>query len=487
MEVYARCSNINWILIIILISCHPGYGQTGAPLPVYPIPSPQQLAWHRMEMNAFIHISINTFTDQEWGYGNEPAMVFNPTAADPDQWAKALSENHFKGIILTAKHHDGFCLWPDENTEYSIRNSPYKDGKGDLVKETADAAAKYGMKFGIYLSPWDRNRGDYGSKSYIKYYRKQLKTLLTNYGPVFEMWFDGANGGDGYYGGKNTNVYVNKQRYYNWPKTIKTAEKLQPDILFFSDAGPDIRWVGNEKGQAGITNWNTINNDTLYAGKEGINAILASGSPDGKKWIPAEVDVSIRPGWFYHDKENSKVKSPEQLFDIYLTSVGRGAVLLLNVPPDKNGLINDADLIALKGFSRLLKQRLGKNLAKNATVTASNVRGGAMEYAPERMLDDDMDSYWCTDDGVTSASFDISLDQNQMVKYVLVQEYIPLGQRVKSFEIEALDGDQWKVVGQGTTIGYKRIIEIPETITSKLRIWIKDAKACPLISNVQVY
>lgn len=487
MGILHRLSCFIWMIAVIVMCGNPAISQVLPPAPVHPVPTAQQLAWHRMEMNAFIHFSINTFTDQEWGYGNEPAAAFKPADADPNQWARVLSDNYFKGIILTAKHHDGFCLWPDQNTDHSIKNSPYKEGKGDLVRETADAAGKFGMKFGIYISPWDRNRADYGSKSYIKYYRKQLTTLLTQYGPIFEMWFDGANGGDGYYGGKRTEVFVDKQHYYDWPKTLRMARKLQPDILFFSDAGPDIRWVGNEKGIAGITNWNTINNDTLYAGKEGINALLSTGSMDGKKWIPAEVDVSIRPGWFYHEKENSMVKTPDELFNIYMTSVGRGAVLLLNVPPDKNGLINEADIIALKGFSKLLKHKLGKNLAQNATITATNVRGNAREYSAEKVLDNDADTYWCTDDGVTTASLDITLNETQLVKYILLQEHIALGQRVMSFEIEALDGEQWKVVGQGTTIGYKRIIEIPDTITTKLRIRIKASKACPLISNVEVF
>jgi len=253
------------------------------PQPVYPIPTEAQLAWHRMEMNAFIHFTTNTFTDKEWGYGDESPLIFNPTAADPDQWMRILKENGFKGIILTAKHHDGFCLWPSKYSNHTIAQSPYSKGKGDIVRETSLAAQRHNLRFGIYLSPWDRNRADYGLPEYITYYRNQLRELLTGYGPVFEMWFDGANGGMGYYGGKNIEIVVDKKNYYDWPTTLKIAHSIQPDMLFFSDAGPDIRWLGNEKAIAGETNWNTINADTLYAGKEGIGEILTSGAEDGNQ------------------------------------------------------------------------------------------------------------------------------------------------------------------------------------------------------------
>src|SRR5690242_12572697 len=342
-----------------------------APAPVLPLPSAAQVRWHEMELNAFVHFTTNTFTGLEWGYGDEKEAVFNPTNTDVNQWAKTLKETGFKQMILTCKHHDGFCLWPSKYTEHSVKNSPYKNGKGDVVKEVSDAARKYGLKFGVYLSPWDRNRADYGTPSYITYYRNQLKELFTNYGPVFEMWFDGANGGDGYYGGANEKRKINGATYYDWPTTLQLVRSMQPNVIFFSDAGPGVRWVGNENGVAGPTNWNTIYADTLYAGKAGIENILNTGSPDGNKWIPAEVDVSIRPGWFYHEKEDDKVKTPERLFDIYLTSVGRGSTLLLNIPPDRRGLFHENDVKALAGFKALLKNEFGKNLALKAPVKAS--------------------------------------------------------------------------------------------------------------------
>lgn len=457
------------------------------PSPVLPVPTAQQLAWHKMEMTTFVHFTTNTFTDKEWGFGDEKEAIFNPTAANPDQWLQVFKNNGFKGVILTTKHHDGFCLWPSKYTEHSVKNSPYKNGKGDLVKETSMAAKKHGLKFGIYLSPWDRNHAEYGTPAYITYYRNQLKELTTNYGPLFEIWFDGANGGDGYYGGTNETRKIKGATYYDWATTIKQVRAIQPQALFFSDAGPDIRWVGNERGIAGETNWNTITPDTLYAGKPDINTLLNTGSPDGRKWIPAEVDVSIRPGWFYHAKEDSKVKTPEQLFDIYLSSVGRGSVLLLNIPPDRRGLVHENDIKALEGFTKLRKQRLSNNLAKHASVTATNTRGNQPLYRAGHITDGKDNTYWSTDDGQTTGSFEIDLKKNTGINYVLLQEYIALGQRVSSFTVEAWKNNSWQPVAEGTTIGYKRILKIEPVTTSKIRLNITGAKACPLISNVELY
>ncbi|MBZ4189949.1 alpha-L-fucosidase [Niabella beijingensis] len=457
------------------------------PAPVYPVPSARQLAWHQLETYAFIHFTTNTFTDKEWGFGDEDPGIFNPSKVDANQWATVLKQTGFKAMILTTKHHDGFCLWPSNYTEHSVRNSPWKNGKGDIVKETSEAARKAGLKFGVYMSPWDRNRADYGSPSYISYYRNQLKELFTNYGPVFEMWFDGANGGDGYYGGKREQRKINGATYYDWPTTLKLVRSMQPDVLFFSDAGPDIRWVGNEKGVAGETNWNSITPDTLYAGKSGINEILNTGSDDGTKWIPAEVDVSIRPGWFYHASEDSKVKTPEQLFEIYLSSVGRGSNLLLNIPPDRNGVFHPTDVAALRGFKKLLEERLTNNLARQVRVKASNIRGNAAVYNGAKIADGDKNTYWATDEGVTVADIEVELPAAKKISYVLLQEYIALGQRVKAFTIEALKNGSWKEIAGGTTIGYKRILRIDPVVTSKIRVRITDSKAAPLISNLALY
>ncbi|MBD0375627.1 MAG: alpha-L-fucosidase [Flavisolibacter sp.] len=483
-------------LIAILIFSHYSsivYGQTKLnksvlpPAPLPPIPSEKQIAWHDMEMNAFIHFTTNTFTGLEWGYGNENPSIFNPTALDALQWVRTLKKAGFKGVILTTKHHDGFCLWPSKFTEHSVKNSPWKKGRGDVVKEVAEACKQEGLKFGVYLSPWDRNRADYGSPSYIQYYRNQLTELFTQYGPVFEMWFDGANGGNGYYGGANETRKINGATYYDWPNTLNIVRSLQPQVLFFSDAGPDIRWCGNERGIAGETNWNTISNDTLYAGKPGIEKLLNTGSEDGKKWIPAEVDVSIRKGWFYHAQEDSLVKTPERLFDIYLTSVGRGSTLLLNVPPDQRGLIHQNDVKALKGFRQLLDQEFKINLTKGAKITADTYRGKNAAYAASQMIDANKETYWATDDVIKTGTIEIDFGKNKTIKYVVLQEYIRLGQRVKSFTIDVWQNNEWKQVASATTIGYKRIMKLEPVLTNKVRIQINEAKASPVLSNLEVY
>jgi alpha-L-fucosidase len=458
-----------------------------APQASLPVPSEAQLAWHEMELNAFVHFTTNTFTDKEWGFGDEKPSVFNPTGIDVDQWITTLKDAGFKGVILTSKHHDGFCLWPSKYTEHSIKNSPYKEGKGDIVKEVSEACKKHGLKFGIYLSPWDRNRSDYGSPSYVEYYRNQLKELFTTYGPVFEMWFDGANGGDGYYGGANEKRRINGATYYDWPTTLNLVREMEPNVIFFSDAGPGVRWVGNERGIAGETNWNSITPDTLYAGKGGIEELLGTGNENGTHWIPAEVDVSIRPGWFYHAKEDSLVKTPQQLFDIYLTSVGRGSTLLLNIPPDKRGVVHENDVKALKEWRALLDSEFKTNLAAKAEVKADSYRGEADAYAAANVADGNKETYWATDDNVTTGSLEIPLGKVQPVKYIVLQEYIKLGQRVKSFNVEVWKDNAWQKVAEATTIGYKRILKLDPVETDKVRVTITGAKACPVISAVEVY
>jgi alpha-L-fucosidase len=475
------------ILFLLLISFSCERQEVRAPSAFGPTPNEDQLAWHEMETNAFIHFTTNTFTDKEWGYGDESPAIFNPTAFDATQWVTALKEAGFKGVILTCKHHDGFCLWPSKYTEHSVKNSPFKNGQGDVVKEVSEACKREGLKFGIYLSPWDRNRADYGTPAYIDYYRNQLKELFTTYGPVFEMWFDGANGGDGYYGGARETRKIDGATYYDWPTTLSIVRDMEPRILFFSDAGPGVRWVGNERGVAGETNWNTITPDTLFAGKPGIEKLLNEGHENGTAWIPAEVDVSIRPGWFYHAREDTLVKSGERLFEIYLTSVGRGSTLLLNIPPDRRGLIHENDLKALKDWKELLNTEFKTNYASEAKAKASNHRGRLDIFAPANATDGNKETYWATDDGITNASIEVQLDGETTVKYVIVQEYIKLGQRIRSFTVEAWVDNNWTPVATGTTIGYKRILRVDPIVTNKIRVSITDAKACPLISNVEVY
>jgi len=471
--------------VILFFSC--AQKETTPPAPMQAVPAPNQLAWHEMELNAFVHFTTNTFTGKEWGYGDESPDIFNPTNYDADQWVRTFKETGFKGVILTCKHHDGFCLWPSEYTKHSVKSSPWKNGEGDVVRDVADACKKYGLKFGVYLSPWDRNHAEYGTPAYVDYYRNQLRELFTNYGPVFEMWFDGANGGDGYYGGKREKRSIQGSTYYDWPTTLQYVRDMEPNILFFSDAGPGVRWVGNERGVAGETNWNTISPDTLFAGKAGIEKLLNEGAENGTRWIPAEVDVSIRKGWFYHAEEDSLVKTPEQLFDIYLTSVGRGSTLLLNIPPDRRGLLHENDVAALKGFRELLDTEFKTNLAFNKPVYTDQVRGEAEQFAGKNMTDGMKDTYWSVDDSVTTASFEIDLQGTHTIKYLMLQEYITLGQRIKSFTVELKQDDEWKPVASATTIGYKRILKIDPTEAQAIRINIKESKACPVISNVEVY
>lgn len=468
-------------------ACSVQSSKVAPPSPVLPVPTEQQMQWHEMELSAFIHFTINTFTDKEWGYGDESPALFNPVNVDVDQWISTLKDTGFKCVILTAKHHDGFCLWPTKYTEHSIKNSPYKNGQGDIVKEVSDACKKYGLRFGIYLSPWDRNRADYGEPSYIEYYRNQLKELFTTYGPVFEMWFDGANGGDGYYGGANEKRRINGATYYDWPSTLQMVQSIQPDVIFFSDSGPGVRWVGNETGVMGETNWNNITPDTLYAGKPGIEKLLNTGSENGTHWIPGEVDTSIRPGWFYHAKEDSLVKTPRKLFDIYLTSVGRGSTLLLNVPPDQRGVFHENDVKSLAGFRGMLDAAFSNNLARDAKVEADSYRGSSETYAPTNVTDGDKETYWTTDDEVTTGSLVVNLDAQKPVNYVMLQEYIRLGQRIKSFNVEVWKDNDWHPVATGTTVGYKRILKTDSVLTDRVRINITASKACPLLSNVAIY
>jgi len=471
-------------IIVLLIACKK---EVKPPQPLLPVPTERQLKWHELEQYAFVHFTTNTFTDKEWGYGDESEAVFNPTAMDVSQWTKTIKMAGLKGLVLTCKHHDGFCLWPSKYTEHSVNNSPYKNGKGNVVAEVEKACRIDSLLFGVYLSPWDRNRSDYGTPAYIEYYRNQLKELFAEHSPVFEMWFDGANGGDGFYGGAREQRKIDGKTYYDWPTTLKLVREMEPQVIFFSDAGPDIRWCGNESGYVNETNWNTINADSLYAGKSGIQDLLNTGEENGSQWIPAEVDVSIRPGWFYHAREDSMVKTPEQLFDIYLTSVGRGANLILNIPPDRRGLINELDVASLSGWKKLIEERFKTNLALNKKTDAFAYRGNDAHYGPEMTVDGDKDTYWATNDDELTGSVEIDLGESKKIRYILVQEYIKLGQRVKRFSVDIQKDGRWEPIAHGTTIGHKRIIRIPTMEAQKVRLVIEDAKACPVISNVEIF
>lgn len=458
------------------------------PAPVLPVPTTAQMAWHEMEMNVFVHFTTNTFTGKEWGYGDESPTIFNPTQTDVKQWVEVFKNTGFKLVILTAKHHDGFCLWPSKFTEHSIKNSPYKNGQGDIVRELRAACTENGLKFGIYLSPWDCNHAEYGFPDYVTYYRNQLKELVENYGPVTEIWFDGANGGNGFYGGSRERRKIDPLTYYGWDSTVKMVQAIEPSAIFFGDWGPGVRWVGNEQGIAGETNWNMIFQDSVRVWREGVTVrYLNEGFENGNVWRPAETDVSIRPGWFYHAEEDEKVKTPEQLFDIYLTSVGRGSTLLLNVPPDRRGLVHENDVTSLAGFRKMLDAEFKNNLALGSKVTASSFRGNSKLFSPENVTDGNPETYWATDDAVTTGWLEFDFEKPVIVKYLVLQEYIKLGQRVKDFKVEVWENDNWRTVAEATTIGYKRILKMTPVKTDKVRITILDSKACPVISNVEVY
>lgn len=462
-------------------------GKVLPPEPILPVPEPKQVEWQQMETYAFIHFGLNTFNDREWGYGDTDPKTFNPTNLDCEQWAQTLVKAGMKGVILTAKHHDGFCLWPFEGTDYSVKNSPWKNGQGNVVKELSEACKKYGLKFAVYLSPWDRHQANYGTPEYLPYFYAQLHDLLTNYGPVFEVWFDGANGGDGWYGGAKDIRTIDRKNYYNYPRIYEMLDSIQPQAIIFSDGGPGCRWVGNEKGFAGATNWSFLREGEVHPGYD-KSYELQYGHPDGNQWVPAECDVSIRPGWFYHPEEDDRVKSPDQLVDLYYRSVGHNATLLLNFPVDRRGLIHPVDSANAVRFHEMIQQQLKTNLVAGMTPKVSNERGG--DFVASALTDDNFDTYWATEDGVTTADIEFSFDTPTRMNRMMLQEYIPLGQRVKAFVVEYLDKDTWlpvKLNEETTTIGYKRLLRFETVETKGIRIRITDARGPLCLSNVGVY
>lgn len=462
-------------------------GKVLPPEPILPVPEPKQVEWQQMETYAFIHFGLNTFNDREWGYGDTDPKTFNPTNLDCEQWAQTLVKAGMKGVILTAKHHDGFCLWPFEGTDYSVKNSPWKNGQGNVVKELSEACKKYGLKFAVYLSPWDRHQANYGTPEYLPYFYAQLHDLLTNYGPVFEVWFDGANGGDGWYGGAKDIRTIDRKNYYNYPRIYEMLDSIQPQAIIFSDGGPGCRWVGNEKGFAGATNWSFLRKGEVHPGYD-KSYELQYGHPDGNQWVPAECDVSIRLGWFYHPEEDDRVKSPDQLVDLYYRSVGHNATLLLNFPVDRKGLIHPVDSANAVRFHEMIQQQLKTNLVAGMTPKVSNERGG--DFVASALTDDNFDTYWATEDGVTTADIEFSFDTPTRMNRMMLQEYIPLGQRVKAFVVEYLDKNTWlpvKLNEETTTIGYKRLLRFETVETKGIRIRITDARGPLCLSNVGVY
>lgn len=466
----------------LFISC----SKVEPPKPIGPLPSERQLAWHELDYYAFVHFNMNTFTNMEWGTGGEKPEQFNPSELDTRQWARVAKEAGMEGIILTAKHHDGFCLWPTKTTEHSVKNSPWKEGKGDLLKDLSEACKEYGLKFGIYLSPWDRNHEDYGKPEYVLDFHEQLRELLTDYGEIFEVWFDGANGGSGYYGGANETRKIDNKTYYEWEKTTAMIRELQPNAVIFSDAGPDIRWVGTEEGWANETNWSIMRADEIYPGWPRY-VELRSGHEDGTHWLPAEVNTSIRPGWYYHPAEDHQVKSLPRLVRTYYESVGRNGNFLLNLPVDHRGLVHETDVQQLMALKQQIDKDFATELLVGIQVEATDERGTDSEYSAANVNDGDSNTYWATNDSIKRASITFSFDEPTEVNRILLQEYIPLGQRVKNFILQAEIDGKWKEIDGQTTIGYKRVLRFDTVKAAKFRILFMDAKGSLAISNIEMY
>ncbi len=420
-----------------------------------PRPSPAQLAWQRDELALFLHFGVNTFTDREWGDGKEDPAIFNPVRLEASQWARAAQSSGFRAVILTAKHHDGFCLWPSATTKHSVASSPWRGGTGDLVREFVIACRAEGLRPGLYLSPWDRNHPTYGdSPRYMDVYIQQLTELCTRYGQLAEVWFDGANG-EGPSG---------KRQVYDWPRIWGTVRRLQPDAVMFSDAGPDVRWCGNESGTAGDPNWSTMNPAAVpYPGADGpgIISALQHGDPAGTVWRPAEVDVSIRPGWFHHPAQDARVRSVDNLVELYLTSVGRNGKLLLNVPPARTGLLHDTDVARLAGMHERLGAMFGHDLAANLTRQANAQEG--------------------------TATIDLTLEEPTAIAAIRLGEEIAAGQVVSRYSVSGYAAGDWRPLSRGTTIGYARIDRFDPITVSRVRVSIESALATPAVTTVALY
>ena len=467
------------LTIMMVCAAYGSPAQGSSHEPCGPVPTENQLRWQDMEMYAFIHYSLNTYTDQEWGFGNEDPKLFNPSNLDCRQWARVCKQAGMKGIIFTAKHHCGFCMWPSKYTEYSVKNSPWKNGQGDVVRELAEACKEEGLKFAVYLSPWDRNHPEYGKPAYVTYFRNQLRELLTEYGDIFEVWFDGANGGDGWYGGANETRRIDGKTYYQWAETFRMIRELQPNAVIWNDGGDrgDLRWVGTEAGNVGETNWSLLNKegDVPYQ-------MLHYGVEDGDSWVAAETNTSIRPGWFYHETENENVKSLSKLMDTYYKSVGRNSCLLLNFPIAPNGRIHPTDSLRGIAFKKMINEVFKTDLTKTALQTPLNI--------PKKQGEDvlALQKAW------GSGRLIEFLNPTTFNRFV-VEEDIRYGQRVKKFSLEAEVDGQWvplkdELVENGdglTTIGHRRIICFPTVTATRLRFIVTDAKCDPIIKKVGVY
>ncbi|MDR0845232.1 MAG: alpha-L-fucosidase [Tannerella sp.] len=481
------CLKFNFIILAtILFSCK----QVEPPLPYGATPSEGQLQWHEVDFYGMICLSTITYTDQEWGYGDEPASIFNPEQFDAGQMVGVMKEAGMKGVLVVAKHHGGFCLWPTTTTDYSVKSSPWRNGQGDMIREFADAAREAGLKFGVYLSPWDRNDPAYGKPEYVERYREQLRELHTLYGDIFLSWFDGANGGDGYYGGARERREIDRSSYYDWDNTWQLVREMQPHSAIFSDIGWDVRWVGNEKGFAGEPCWATYTPEAPDGGKPGCGHCKwqegVNGHRNGKYWIPAECDVPIRPGWFYHQSEDQYVKSPETLFDLYFMSVGRGAAFDIGLAPDKSGQLYTSDVESLRGLGRLLKETFSINLAQQAKISVNQTRGESRKFSPSNLIDLDKKTYWSTNEEVTDGEIMIELPRPTRFNIVSLREYLPLGQRIDSILVEVFDGKDWSLFAKASSVGAHRLLRGAPVETSKVRIYTWGP-VCPALSEAGLY
>ena len=475
--------------VLPMMACVPG---TPEPEPYGALPTERQLRWHEMEMYSLIHYTPTTFQNKEWGFGDADPQIFNPQHFDANQIAAAAASAGFKGLISVAKHHDGFCLWPTSTTSYSVASSPWKQGQGDMVKEFMEASHAQGMKFGVYLSAWDRNDTRYGTAAYADAYRQQLMELMTQYGELFTSWHDGANGGDGYYGGKNEKRIIDRSTYYEWhEKTWPIVREKQPMAMIFSDVGPDMRWVGNENGFAAETSWATytprgiegrppVPGDADYAESP-------SGTRNGDAWIPAECDVPHRPGWFYHPDQDSEVKTPAELFEIYLKSVGRGGNMNLGLAPMPAGYLHPNDVKSLAAFGRKVNKTFEQNLAEGADIKASNVRGKADKFGTKWLLDNDRYSYYASDDDVLQPELEVILPVEQEFNIIRLRENIKLGQRLDSVSIAIWNDGDWTSLALATSVGANRLIYLDKAIKAK-RLKIKlYAPVAPTLSDFGLF
>lgn len=444
------------------------------------VPSARQLKWQELEYYAFVHFNMNTFTGIEWGTGGESPALFNPTQLDCDQWVKTFKDAGMKGVIITAKHHDGFCLWPSKLTKHGVASSPWKNGQGDVLADLSNACRRHGLKFGLYISPWDRNSPFYGdSPRYNQYFCEQLREVLTNYGPVFEVWFDGACGE-----GPN-----GKRQEYDWKLFVQTVRECQPDAVIFSDAGPDIRWVGNENGFANDTNWSMLHRSRFFPGTP-LYAQLTGGHRDGTDWVPAECDVSIRPGWYYHADQDNAVKPVDALLNIYHRSVGSNGSLLLNIPVDRRGLVHENDARRLMEFKAALDRLYMNNVAHTARATATTQYSDSPDparHAPGNTIDGDRSTIWAAAGHDKLPSITIHFSQSRTPARIVLSEPLAFGQRIAGFSVFAGPETARRRIGSGTTIGNKRILMLEPVATTSLTVVFDESDGPPMLSEIEIY